>query len=101
MRVLVGMGESFNDPSLVVRSSQTGHEGQHWRNIQRSLGDCKKTLETLEAIVGAINKTEGGWLRRPRKLINLALDSGEIALLKQEVASYRQTMQLSLQLIAV
>jgi len=101
MHVLLAMGESFNDPALVALSSQTGHEGQHWRNIQQSLGDCRKTLEGLERILGSINKSEGGFLRRPRKLINLTLNSGDIALLKQQVASCRQTMQLSLQLIAV
>jgi hypothetical protein len=102
-RVLRSITTSFNDPTLAATAlkSQTGHEAQHWENVRRSMDDCKVTLAELERILVKVNKTDGGFLRRPKKVMKLAMKEQNIALFKQQIAAYRQTMQLSLQLITV
>jgi len=101
-QVLGSIEEGFKDPLLAAAAieSQTGHEGQHWRNVRRSLDDCKCTLEQLNDILESFRK-QGGFLRRAKKQISLSLKAENISLLKQQVSSYRQTMQLSLHLITV
>jgi hypothetical protein len=97
--VLNAMHESFNDPALATIDMQTGHEAQHWRNVKRSLQDCTGTLKCLGEILDALKRSGGRFLQRPRKQINLQLKLREIGVLKQQVTSYRQTMQLSMQLL--
>jgi len=101
--VLDSISESFKDPLLAhsALESQTGHEAQHWRNVFRSLNDCKETLTTLEEILETMKSKVSGFLRRPKSRIKLDMNSGEISLCKQQIAAYRRTMQLSLQLITV
>ena len=101
--VLDSITDSFKDPLLAhsALESQTGHEAQHWRNVFRSLNDCKETLTTLEEILETMKSKVSGFLRRPKSRIKLDMNSGEISLCKQQIAAYRRTMQLSLQLITV
>ena len=103
LRVVAAIHESFNNESVaaVLLASQTGHEAQHWKNVQRSLVDCQRTLETLEIILQTITGSRNRFLRRSRKLVNFTLQSEEIRLLKQQILSYTQTMQLSFQLITM
>src|SRR5271155_1595737 len=102
-RVLGSISTSFNDPSLAEAAleSHTGHERQHWENVERSLHDCSQTLKSLEKILENINKIGGGILWRPRKVIKMGMKSENIALAKQQIAAYRQTLSLSFQLITV
>lgn len=102
-RVLDSISDSFNDPCLAdaALESQTGHEGQHWRNFRRSLDDCKEILAGLEGILEKVKGREGGFLRRAKSRVKLDMSSGDILLLKQQLAAYRRTMQMSLQLITV
>jgi hypothetical protein len=101
--VLRSINTSFSDPSLakVALNAHTGHEAQHWENVRQSMRDCKETLERLEQVLEKVNKGDSGFLWRPKKTIKLNMKMETIALLKQEIAAYRQTMQLSLQLITV
>jgi hypothetical protein len=99
--VLNAMHESFNDPSLATIDMQTGHEAQHWRNVKRSLQDCRSTLKSLSDILDGLKQSGGNFLQRPRKQINLQFKLREIGILKEQVTSYRQTMQLSMQLLTV
>jgi hypothetical protein len=99
--VLNAMHESFNDPSLATIDMQTGHEAQHWRNVKRSLHDCTGTLKCLGEILDGLKRSGGRFLPGPRKQMNLELKLREIGVLKQQVTSYRQTMQLSMQLLTV
>ena len=102
-QVLSSIHDSFSDSSLAnaALSSQTGHEAQHWRNVQRSMDDCKGTLENLVRVLENVRRGSGGFLARARSQISFKMSSAEIASLKQQIAAYRQTMQLSLQLITV
>jgi Fungal N-terminal domain of STAND proteins len=102
--ILGSIATSFNDPLVasVALESQTGHEGQYWRTVKRSMNDCKGTLENLERILERVGKREsGGFFGRTRKHIKFAMNLSEIDLFKQQVAGYRQTMQLALQMISV
>ena len=102
--VLDTLGSSFKDASLAERALelQTGYEGEHWRHVKRSMDDCKVTLDNLQRILDRVNKVEvRGIMRRPIKKFKLDINSGDIELLKQHIAAYRRTMQLSLQLITV
>jgi hypothetical protein len=103
-QVLSSIHDSFSDSSLAnaALSSQTGHEAQHWINVQRSMDDCKDTLENLVRVLENVRRGSGGFLARAlRSQISFKMSSAEIASLKQQIAAYRQTMQLSLQLITV
>jgi len=104
--VLRSISTSFGDQLLAkaVLSAQTGHELQHWENVRRSMGDCKETLERLERVFEKLNKGDSlsGFLWRPsKKMIKFNMKTETIALLKQEIECYRQTMQLSFQLISL
>jgi hypothetical protein len=103
-QVLGSIATSFSDPLVasVALEVQTGHEGQYWQNVKRSMDDCKGTLGSLEQVLEKVGKPDGGgFLRRARKQVNFSLSSHEIDLLRQEIAAYRQTMQIALQMISV
>jgi hypothetical protein len=86
----------------IALEAQTGHEGQYWQTVKKSMDDCKGTLASLEQILERVGKSEAGnFLRRSYKQLKLSMDLQEIDLLKQQVGAYRQTMQLALQMITV
>lgn len=103
-QVLGTLGSSFRDASLAgtALESQTGHEGEHWRYVKQSMDDCKATLGKFQRILDDVNKPEmRGIMRRAVKKVKFDMNSGDIEMLKQQITSYRRTMQLSLQLITV
>jgi len=57
-QVLSSIQDSFSDSSLAnaALSSQTGHEAQHWRNVQRSMDDCKGTLENSVRVLENVRR---------------------------------------------
>ena len=99
-RVVGSIQECFSDPSLAnaALSSQTGHEGNRWRNVHRSMNDCKNTLNYLEQVMEKVKKGKMGVFGRA---VKLQMNSTEITSLKQQIAAYRETLQLSLQIITV
>ena len=99
--VLSSLATTF-DPTSALES-QTGYEGEHWRNVRRSMEDCKTTLRQLEGVLERINKEEHRKFipRMSMKKYKLDMSQGEIDSHRRQIASYRQTMQLSLQLITV
>jgi methyl-accepting chemotaxis protein len=101
-QVLTSISVNFNDHSLAETAldSQTGHEAQHWKNFEGLMDDCKETLEALEHVLEPMKKKSRPFAR-PVKQFKLEQMSREIELLKQQIAAYRQTMSLSLQLITV
>jgi hypothetical protein len=102
-QVLNAINDSLNDSTLAnaAFASQTGHEAQHWTNVQQSMEDCKQTLENLIQVLEDVrrNSGRGGLWGRARSQFNIGISSAQITSLKQQIAAYRQTMQLSLQLI--
>jgi hypothetical protein len=100
-RVLNSMAISFRDPAVSSLTALTGHEGQHWRDVQRSLGDCRLSFEKLANILEKVKADEKNVLRRARKQFKLNMRSGEIACLRRQILSFTQTMQISLQMISL
>jgi hypothetical protein len=90
------------DPSSAL-ASELGYEAEYWKDVRQSIEDCKNTLERLEGVLNRVNNVGSGRFmpRRSIKKFKLDLNSGEIALLKQQISAYRQTIQLSLNLITV
>jgi hypothetical protein len=70
-QVLSSVNESLGDPSIenAALASQTGHEGQHWRTVARSLKDCERTLQCLHTILEPLSK-ETGWISVANKETN-------------------------------
>lgn len=102
-RVLHSISISFADASISSLPALTGHEGQHWRDVHRSLDDCKISLERLAKILEKVKAAaEGkGMLRRARKQFTLNMRAGEIVTLRSQIVSYTQTIQISLQMISL
>lgn len=102
-QVLDAINKSFADTTLTTAAleSQKGHEGEHWRNVKQSMQDCRQTLNRLQVILKNLHKNETQFRRRVRKQVNLDLKGGEITMLKQQISSYRQAMQVSLQVITL
>jgi len=102
-QVLDAINKSFSDTTLATAAldSQTGHEGEHWRNVKQSMQDCRQTLNRLQVIMKNLHKNDTQFLGRVRKQVKLDLKGGEITMLKQQISSYRQAMQVSLQVITL
>jgi hypothetical protein len=102
--VLCAMESSFQDETMTTATlaNRTGYEAQHWRNVRTSLTDCRTTLTNLETIWGNVARNESkSFFGRQKKLLSMAINMEEITILRTQVASYRQTMNLSLQLLTV
>jgi len=82
---------------------QTGHEERHWKSVHQAMKDCGESLEELEGIFNNLGSTTTWFakLLKPKKMIKANMKEQDIALLKQQIAAYRRTMALSLQLITV
>jgi len=102
-RVLGSIGTSFSDPAMaqVALETLTGHEAQHWENVKRSMEDCEVTLTDLDKILENVTNVGDGFFRRAKTQVKLDMKSTKMTLLKQQVTAYRQTMQLSLQMLTV
>jgi Fungal N-terminal domain of STAND proteins len=97
--VLNSIAVTFRDPLIASLTALTGHEGQHWRDVQRSLGDCRHSLGRLAIILERIKASEYDILRRARKQFKLNMSSGEIEVLRRQILWFTQTMQISFQMI--
>lgn len=94
---------SFDDPLLAeaIVNTQARHERRHWQNVRQSLDHCLNTLTRLETILDDVESCEGQFLVGARRRVRMDMRSAEMVLLKEQIASCRRTLQLSLQLITV
>lgn len=101
--VLETINATFSEESLAssVVELHMGHEGQYWQTVKQSINDCRATLTSLERILEGVRLEEGQILRQPRTRMKLTWRSTEITLHKQQIAAYRQTLQLALQMITL
>lgn len=90
---------SFEDPDIASLTVLTGHEGQHWRDVRRSLDDCQFSLDTLAKILEGMGADEKGVLGRIKKQLKLNMKSKEIEFLRRQTLCFTQAMQISLQMI--
>lgn len=102
-RVLAAVHTTFSNPELARAAfePQTGHEGQHWANVKRSMSDCETCLCTLERLLEKVSKEDSGLVGRGKKILKMSWKDEYISLHKQQISAYRHTMELSLQLITV
>ena len=99
-RVLSRIHDTVEDIGSSVISLRLGQ--RHWEDVAISMNDCLDTLEILERIVRPPKKIRlTGFLRRARDQILLDWNSHDIQLLQRQIASARQTMELSFQMITV
>jgi hypothetical protein len=75
-----------------------GHIGTHWTNLSRSLQEGRRTLEELEELLKGINK-DVSFLDGARRHIRVKVVAEQIAGFRQQVQTYKDAMQLSLQTI--
>jgi hypothetical protein len=101
--VLGSLKARFEDTVVAeaALASQTGHEGVFWRHVGRALEDCQQALQHLEDLLTGLEKGKRGLFGRPKLMVRYELRKGDIALIKQEIASYHEILKVSLQLITV
>ncbi|EME85714.1 uncharacterized protein MYCFIDRAFT_171595 [Pseudocercospora fijiensis CIRAD86] len=91
--------ESVRDTFVTVTAEYgTGHVGSHWRNIARSLKDGQGVLGQLQEKLQSVNKT-GKHLDAIRKQLRMNFATEQIAHFQQQIQSYRDTLQLSVQAV--
>lgn len=93
------ISESFNIPFLAnaALSSQCGRE--HWQNVLQAMEDCKETLTSLEWRLEEVEDSTKGLFAFTKNPENL--HSTESSFLELQIGTYREAMQLSLQLMVL
>jgi uncharacterized protein YoxC len=71
-QVLESMRDTFDQNEIKANIQITGHAGNHWKNLARSLDDGTRTLQQLTALLEGINKTTS-FLDGPRKQIRFKI----------------------------
>jgi len=94
-KILEQMKDTVDDPK-VKASALTGYVGSHWRHLQTSLDDAEETLSALKATILCVDKS-ANLLNSTRKHIRLIGAQDEIAVYQQQIRSYKDTIQVSLQ----
>lgn len=97
-QVLESMRDTFEQDDIKANIHVTGHAGNHWKNLARSLEDGKRTLQQLIAVLNSINKTTS-FLDGPRKQLRLKGAINQIGTYRDQIQSYRAALQLSLSTI--
>jgi len=95
-RVLEAIKETTSKAETLAMLNSTGHSGNHWRNIDRSLGDVSVTLTELLGLLRDVSKSTK-FMDAPRKLLRYRSMSDRIERYKSQISSYKETLQLSLQ----
>lgn len=94
--VLQSMEDTFE--AMDGEKPQTGHIGAHWDNLSRSLDDGKNSLIRLENLLRDTNR-DVPVLDAPRRQARLKTVAEQLANFRQEVQTYKDALQLSLQTI--
>lgn len=102
--VLTCIETSFKDPQYAdaALKATTGHEKLHWKSVETSMINCESTLTDLIKVLDRVKKGNSfAILNRAIKQIKLSINTSEISAYKQLIQHYKETMQLSLQIITV
>jgi hypothetical protein len=92
------MKETLEQKNVQSSLHSTGHIGNHWTNLSISIQDGQNTLVQLQSTLDKVNKSVG-ILDGTRKHLRLQAVTQEITMFQQQVRSYRDTIQLSLQTV--
>ena len=93
--VLSSMRDTFEGITAVAG---TGHISNHWKDISKAIENCKDTLAQLHGRLEEVNKASK-ILDAPRRQLRLNFAADELSSFRQQVQSYRDTLQLSLQAV--
>jgi hypothetical protein len=80
--------------------NMTGHVGTHWKNLSQALVDGELTVSELGIFLRTLNKN-ATIFNGTRKHLRLQSGSEKIASYRQQIQSYKDTLQLSLQTITL
>ena len=97
-QVLRMMKDTLEEEKVQSSLQVTGHIGNHWSNLSTSIKDGQNTLIQLQNTLDKVNKSVGV-LDGPRKHLRLKGAAQEIVMFQQQIRSYRDTIQLSLQTV--
>ena len=97
-QVLRIMKETLEQENFRTSLESTGHIGNHWNNLATSIRDGRKTLLELQETINKVNKSVS-LLDGTRKHLRLKSAADEIAVYQQQICTYRDTLQLSLQTV--
>jgi hypothetical protein len=92
------MKETLEQKNVQSSLQSTGHIGNHWASLSISIQDGQNTLIQLQSTLDKVNKSVSV-LDGARKHIRLQGATQEITMFQQQVRSYRDTIQLSLQTV--
>lgn len=98
--VLETMQETLNKAGTRSTLQLTGHIGNHWRNMERSLEDSQRVLSELLVLFQDINKSVS-FLDGPRKVRRYRAMSERIQRYSNQISSYKDTLNLSLQTLVL
>jgi uncharacterized protein YoxC len=90
------MQSTVQDPAVKRTLGSSGHVGNHWANVNTTLKDAEKTFESLLATLSRVDQSVS-ILDSARKTIRLRNATDEIGMYQQQIRSYRDIIQVSLQ----
>ncbi len=96
MQMLETMKDTFNQAKNLSFVHQTGHIGDHWRNLSQALEDGEKSLIRLGNLLQSVNK-DAKFLDGPRKTIRLNSATAQITAFKSQIQGSRDVLSLSMQ----
>jgi hypothetical protein len=96
-QVLESMKDTFEAD---ITGSATGHIGNHWRNVSKSLQNGQNTLNKLQELLEGVNRSTT-ILDGPRKQVRLKAAMEQIATFRHQIQSYRDALHLSLQTVTL
>lgn len=97
-RVLESMKETIDENEINTNLHATGHVGNHWKNLARSLNDGADALRKLQVLLYSVNK-KTSVLDAHRKQIRLKSATGQISRYREQIQSSHSALQLSLSTI--
>jgi septal ring factor EnvC (AmiA/AmiB activator) len=97
-QVLQLMNDTLCQESIQTSLQRTGHISDHLSNLSTSIEDGQNTLRQLQETLEKVNKSVS-LLDGARKLLRLRRAADEVAVYQQQIRSYRDAMQLTLQTI--
>lgn len=96
--VLETMETTFED--MNSDQPKTGHIGAHWTNLFQLLEDGQQSLVSLQLVLEDASK-EVKILDSARKQLRIKIAADQIVFCRQEVQTYKDALQLSLQTITL
>lgn len=97
-QVLRMIKDTLEEEKVKSSLQATGHMGNHWNNLSATIKDGQNTLGQLQNTLDKINKSVSV-LDSARKHLRLKGATQEITMFQQQIRSYRDTIQLSLQTV--